>query len=161
MRRHLDAAFGVLLLSGLVKTSELQNSDQLQGILGYQFRDQSLLMQAMTHRSWAHEQVAPHSQRDARNLHNEALEFLGDSILGLGVADYLLKAYPGASEGELSRMKHRLVSAPTLAEASTHLGLGEFVRLGRGEEKSGGGDKHALLGDIFEAATRGVFFCGG
>jgi len=88
MRRHLDAAFGVLLLSGFVKTSELQNSDQLQGILGYQFRDQSLLTQAMTHRSWAHEQVAPHSQRDARSLHNEALEFLGDSILGLDVADY-------------------------------------------------------------------------
>ncbi len=161
MRRHLDAAFGVLLLSGFVKTSELQNSDQLQEILGYQFRDQSLLTQAMTHRSWAHEQVAPHSQRDARSLHNEALEFLGDSILGLIVADYLLKAYPGASEGELSRMKHRLVSAPTLAEASTHLGLGEFVRLGRGEEKSGGRHKHALLADVFEAVTGAIFLDGG
>src|SRR5207247_10098599 len=126
------------LLSRFVKASELQISDQLEGILRYQFRDQALLTQAMTHRSWAHEQVAPHSQRDARNLHNEALEFLGDSILGLVVADYLLKAYPGASEGELSRMKHRLVSAPTLADASTHLGLGEFVRLGREAEKTGG-----------------------
>ena len=161
MRRNLDAAFGVLLESAFVKTSELQNSDQLQEILGYEFRDQALLTQAMTHRSWAHEQVAPHSQRDARNLHNEALEFLGDSILGLVVADYLLKENPHASEGELSRMKHRLVSAPTLAKASTHLGLGEFVRLGRGEEKSGGRHKHALLADIFEAVTGAIFLDGG
>lgn len=144
-----------------MKTSELKNSDQLEKILGYQFRDQALLTQAMTHRSWAHEQVGTHSQRDARNLHNEALEFLGDSILGLVVADYLLKAYPGASEGELSRMKHRLVSAPTLAQASTDLGLGEFVRLGRGEEKSGGRLKHALLADIFEAVTGAIFLDGG
>ncbi len=144
-----------------MKTSELQNSDQLQEILGYLFRDQALLTQAMTHRSWAHEQVAPHSQRNARNLHNEAFEFLGDSILGLVVADYLLKAYPGASEGELSRMKHRLVSAPTLAEASMNLGLGEFVRLGRGEEKSGGRLKPALLADIFEAVTGAIFLDGG
>src|SRR5256886_16049797 len=83
------------------------------------------LTQAMTHRSWAHEQVSPRAQKDARNLQNEALEFLGDSVLGLIVADYLFKAYPHASEGELSRMKHRLVSAPTLAKASMQLRLGE------------------------------------
>jgi len=80
---------------------------RLEEILGYRFHNRTLLAQAMTHRSWAHEQVAPHAQHDARNLHNEALEFLGDSILGLIVAEYLFKAYPGASEGELSRMKHR------------------------------------------------------
>ena len=161
MQRHFDAAFGVLLEWAFVKTSELQNSDQLEQVLGYQFRDASLLTQAMTHRSWAHEQAAPRSQRDGRPLHNETLEFLGDSILGLIVADYLLRANPHASEGELSRMKHRLVSAPTLADASTHLGLGEFVRLGRGEEKSGGRSKHALLADIFEAVTGAIFLDGG
>jgi ribonuclease-3 len=161
MRRHFDAAFGVLLESPLVKTSELEKSGRLEKILGYRFRDHTLLTQAMTHRSWAHEQVGPHSQLEARSLHNEALEFLGDSILGLVVADYLLKSYPGASEGELSRMKHRLVSAPTLAQASTELGLGEFVRLGRGEEKSGGRLKHALLADIFEAVTGAIFLDGG
>ena len=115
----------------------------------------------MTHRSWAHEQVSPRQQREARNLHNEALEFLGDSVLGLIVADYLFKAYPGASEGELSRMKHRLVSAPTLAKTSTELGLGEFVRFGRGEEKSGGRRKHTLLADVFEAVTGAIFLDGG
>jgi ribonuclease-3 len=156
-----DAAFGVLLESTRVKSSSLENPEQLEEILNYRFRDRALLTQAMTHRSWAHEQVSPRAQRDARNLHNEALEFLGDSILGLIVADYLFRAYPNASEGELSRMKHRLVSAPTLAKASDRLRLGEFVRFGRGEEKSGGRRKHALLADVFEAATGAIFLDGG
>ena len=161
MHRHFDAAFGVLLESSSVKTLGLQNLDQLEEILVYRFRNPALLAQAMTHRSWAHEQVSPRAQRDARDLHNEALEFLGDSILGLVVADYLLKAYPRATEGELSRMKHRLVSAPTLAKASTELSLGEFVRFGRGEEKSGGSRKRALLADVFEAVTGAIFLDGG
>src|SRR5580765_4147175 len=144
-----------------VKTTALENLDSLETILKYRFRDHALLTQAMTHRSWAHEQVSPRAQRDARNLHNEALEFLGDSILGLIVADYLFRAYPHASEGELSRMKHRLVSAPTLAKASDRLRLGEFVRFGRGEEKSGGRSKHALLADVFEAVTGAIFLDGG
>src|SRR5205085_5154901 len=113
-RRHrrLDLVSGVLLTSSQVKTSELQQPDELEEILGYKFRNGALLAQAMTHRSWAHEQVSPRAQLDARNLHNEALEFLGDSILGLIVAEYLFKRYPGASEGELSRMKHLLVMEP-------------------------------------------------
>src|SRR5215470_13319624 len=83
---------------------------QLEDILGYKFDDANLLARAVTHRSWAHERVSPGRGRLARQLHNEALEFLGDSVLGLVVADYLCRAYPEASEGELSRMKHRLVS---------------------------------------------------
>jgi ribonuclease III len=161
MHRHFDAAFGVLLESPFVKTEPLPNLDQLEDILGYHFEDQTLLTQAMTHRSWAHEQVSPRAQRDVRRLHNEALEFLGDSVLGLVVADYLLRAYPEASEGELSRMKHRLVSAPTLATASTELALGDFVRFGRGEERSGGRRKRALLADVFEAVAGAIFLDGG
>ncbi len=161
MQRHFDAAFGVLLESPCVRTSEIEKLDELEAVLGYYFSDRALLVQAMTHRSWAHEQVSPRQQREARDLHNEALEFLGDSVLGLIVADYLFKAYPGASEGELSRMKHRLVSAPTLAKTSKELGLGEFVRFGRGEEKSGGRRKHALLADVFEAVTGAIFLDGG
>ena len=144
-----------------MKTSALENLDTLEQILQYRFRDSALLTQAMTHRSWAHEQVSPRAQTAARNLHNEALEFLGDSVLGLIVADYLFKAYPQASEGELSRMKHRLVSAPTLAKASVELRLGEFLRFGRGEEKSGGRRKNALLADVFEAVTGAIFLDGG
>lgn len=144
-----------------MKRSPLENLDQLEEVLDYRFVDSALLTQAMTHRSWAHEQVSPRAQRDARNLHNEALEFLGDSVLGLIVADYLFKAYPHASEGELSRMKHRLVSAPTLAKTSRELCLGEFVCFGRGEEKSGGRRKHALLADVFEAVTGAIYVDGG
>ena len=144
-----------------VKTTALENLDTLEQIIQYRFGDHGLLAQAMTHRSWAHEQVSPRAQKDARNLHNEALEFLGDSVLGLIVADYLFRAYPHASEGELSRMKHRLVSAPTLAKAAAELRLGEFLRFGRGEEKSGGRRKHALLADVFEAVTGAIFLDGG
>ena len=144
-----------------MKQTCLENLAQLEKIVDYCFRDNGLLSQAMTHRSWAHEQVSPGAQRDARNLHNEALEFLGDSILGLIVAEYLFRAYAGATEGELSRMKHRLVSAPTLAKASIKLQLGEFLRFGRGEEKSGGRRKHALLADVFEAVTGAIFLDGG
>jgi len=135
--------------------------DLLENILAYNFQNRGLLERALTHRSWAHERVAPGAGEQARQLHNEALEFLGDSVLGLIVADYLCKAYPAGTEGELSRMKHRLVSAPTLAEASLRLKLGGFLRFGRGEEKSGGRNKDALLADVLEAVTGAIFNDGG
>jgi len=135
--------------------------DQLEKIIDYKFRDRLLLERAITHRSWAHEKVAPGDEQTARKLHNEALEFLGDSVLGLIVANYLCESYTAGSEGELSRMKHRLVSAPTLAKASRNLDLGHFLRFGRGEEKSGGRDKNALLADVFEAITGAIFQDGG
>jgi len=135
--------------------------DLLEKTLAYRFRDRTLLERAITHRSWAHEQVAPGAENQARRLHNEALEFLGDSVLGLVVADYLCKAYAAGTEGELSRMKHRLVSAPTLAAMSIRLKLGEFLRFGRGEEKSGGRRKDALLADVLEAVAGAIFLDGG
>ncbi|HKZ80564.1 MAG TPA: ribonuclease III [Pyrinomonadaceae bacterium] len=135
--------------------------DLLETIIAYNFKNRSLLERALTHRSWAHEQVAPGAEEKARQLHNEALEFLGDSVLGLIVADFLCRIYPSVTEGELSRMKHRLVSAPTLAEASQRLSLGEFLRFGRGEEKSGGRRKNALLADVLEAITGAIFLDGG
>ena len=135
--------------------------DLLESIIEYKFNDSVLLERAITHRSWAHEKVAPGDEQMARRLHNESLEFLGDSVLGLIVASYLCDAYPSGSEGELSRMKHRLVSAPTLAKASRTLDLGQFLRFGRGEEKSGGRHKNALLADVLEAITGAIFQDGG
>lgn len=135
--------------------------ESLERILAYNFRDRGLLERAITHRSWAHEQVPPGEEEQARKLHNESLEFLGDSVLGLVVAKYLCDSYPGGTEGELSRMKHRLVSAPTLAKAAQRLHLGSFLRFGRGEEKSGGRQKNALLADVFEAVTGAIFLDGG
>ncbi len=135
--------------------------DLLETVLAYHFKDRALLERAITHRSWAHEKVAPGDEQQARKLHNESLEFLGDSVLGLVVANYLCSTYPAGTEGELSRMKHRLVSAPTLAQASQGLNLGDFLRFGRGEEKSGGRQKNALLADVFEAITGAIFLDGG
>jgi ribonuclease-3 len=135
--------------------------DLLESVLSYSFQNRALLERALTHRSWAHEQVAQGTEDQARGLHNENLEFLGDSVLGLIVADYLCTAYPSVTEGELSRMKHRLVSAPTLAAASVRMRLGDFLRFGRGEEKSGGRQKDALLADVLEALTGAIFVDGG
>ena len=133
--------------------------DLLEETLDYKFSDRALLERAITHRSWAHERVAPGEEEQARRLHNEALEFLGDSVLGLIVADHLCRAYPAASEGELSRMKHQLVSAATLTKASLRLqlGLSSFQRA----RKSGGRRKDALLADVLEAITGAIYIDGG
>jgi len=152
----------VTISTALKNTSpKVPDLDLLETVLAYKFKNRGLLERAVTHRSWAHEQVAPGDGEKARRLHYEALEFLGDSVLGLIVADFLCDAYPEVTEGELSRMKHRLVSAPTLAEASARLKLGEFLRFGKGEEKSGGRQKDALLADVFEAIAGAIFVDGG
>ncbi len=101
--------------------TSIPDLDLLETILAYNFNDRALLERALTHRSWAHEQVAPGDEHQARKLHNESLEFLGDSVLGLVVANYLCNSYPVGTEGELSRMKHRLVSA-----ANTGKGFSRF-----------------------------------
>ena len=152
----------MLIIQRVLKHPEtIPDLDLLETVLAYKFKDRALLERAITHRSWAHEKVAPGDELEARKLHNESLEFLGDSVLGLVVANYLCSSYPGGTEGELSRMKHRLVSAPTLAKASQELNLGDFLRFGRGEEKSGGRHKNALLADVFEAITGAIFLDSG
>jgi ribonuclease III len=144
-----------------METSTVPDISRLDSILGYTFKDRSLLERAITHRSWAHEHVGPGEEERARQLHNEAFEFVGDSVLGLVVAYYLFRLYPDLSEGELSRMKHRLVSAKTLAKASEDLDIGQYLRVGRGEEKTGGRRKKALLADAFEAILGAIFIDGG
>ncbi|MCA1816586.1 MAG: ribonuclease III [Acidobacteria bacterium] len=134
---------------------------QLERRLGYEFRDRGLFERAVTHRSWAHEQVGPGEEERARALHNEALEFLGDSVLGLVVAEHLFRGHHDLTEGDLSRMKHQLVSTQTLAEVSSRLGIGGFIRLGHGEEKTGGRNKQTLLADSFEALLGAIYLDGG
>ena len=133
----------------------------LEESLAYEFKDRQLLERALTHRSWAHESVRSGEEEKARQLHNEALEFVGDSVLGLVVADELFRSYPEVTEGELSRMKHRLVSTQTLARSARRLRLGDYLRMGRGEEKTGGRRKRALLADACEAVLAAVFLDGG
>jgi ribonuclease-3 len=144
-------------------TDDLTPPIELEGLetaIGYRFVDQSLAVRALTHRSYAHEQTAAGSP-EARRLHSEALEFVGDSVLGCAVAEHLFQMFPDASEGDLSRMKHQLVSAATLAQAAERIDLGGRLFVGRGEEKTGGRRKQALLADGFEALIAAIFFDGG
>jgi ribonuclease-3 len=130
-------------------------------LIGYTFKDVQLLERSLTHRSWAHENFAGRSDDEIRAAENESFEFVGDSVLGLAIAEQLFRKYPDASEGELTLMKHRLVSTSTLAGVAESLKIGEHIRIGRGEEKTGGRQKRAILADALEAVIGAVFFDGG
>jgi ribonuclease-3 len=111
-----------------------------------------LLRQALTHRSQS--ELAPHGD-------NERLEFLGDSVLGMLVNEYLYLAYPSGTEGELTRMKANVVSEPSLADAARDLELGALIDLARGEETGGGRDRPSILSDAFEAVLAAVYLARG
>ena len=132
----------------------------LERRLGYKFQDINLLERALTHRSWAHENRANDGE-STRDSQNESLEFVGDSVLGLVIAEELYVNNPTLNEGQLTLMKHRLVSTETLAKVSGGLEIGTFLRMGRGEEKTGGRGKQALLADALEAVIGAVFFDSG
>jgi ribonuclease-3 len=134
---------------------------ELENLIGYRFKDISLLERAVTHRSWAYENARPAGGDNPRPDQNETLEFVGDSVLGLAIAEHLYNRNPEKGEGDLTLMKHRLVSSDTLAEIARGIGLGTFVRLGRGEEKSGGRERRTVLANAFEAVIGAVFFDGG
>lgn len=134
---------------------------KLEQVLGYKFQDLKLLERALTHRSWAHEKAPLGNEEEVRKLQNESLEFVGDAVLGMSVVEYLFNSYPNSSEGELTLMKHRLVSTETLAKTAEKLGLGNYLRVGKGEEKTGGRRKQALLADTLEAVIAAIFFDSG
>jgi ribonuclease-3 len=127
----------------------------LQRAVQYRFRDRGLLEHAMTHTSRANEDVSG-GVRD-----NESMEFLGDAVLGFVVADLLFREFPEFDEGEKSKTKAALVSTATLARQAERLQLGEHLLLGRGEEKTGGRRKQALLADGYEALIAAIYLDGG
>jgi ribonuclease-3 len=129
--------------------------ESLQQAIGYRFRDRGLLEHAMTHTSRANEDASG-GVRD-----NESLEFLGDAVLGFLVADILFREFPGFDEGEKSKAKAMLVSTTTLARQAERLNLGDQLLLGRGEEKTGGRRKLALLADGYEALIAAIYLDGG
>jgi ribonuclease-3 len=131
---------------------EPRTFEQFAGYLQIEPRYHPLLRQALTHRSQS--ETAP-------NGDNERLEFLGDSILGMLVNEYLYLAYPSATEGELTRMKANVVSEPSLAEAAIGLGLGPLIDLARGEEAGGGRERPSILSDAFEAVLAAVYLARG
>jgi ribonuclease-3 len=138
-----------------------KNLANFEQLLGYKFQNIALLERAVTHRSWAYEEVPEGDEEKIRSLQNEALEFVGDSVLGLAIAEQLYIRHPKASEGDLTLMKHHLVSMGTLAKISEDIGVGKFMRVGRGEEKTGGRRKQALLADTLEAVIAATFFDSG
>ncbi|MGI9034853.1 MAG: ribonuclease III [Pyrinomonadaceae bacterium] len=137
------------------------NLSKLETLIGYQFKNSDLLERALTHRSWAYENKPSGDNEEIRSLQNESLEFVGDSVLGLAVAEQLFKKNLDSTEGDLSLMKHRLVSRGTLARAAKNLGLGKFMRVGRGEEKTGGRRNQALLANTLEAVIAAIFLDSG
>ena len=127
----------------------------LAGRLGHRFTDLALLDRALTHASQANESQEP-GRRD-----NEPLEFLGDAVLGLAVTDLLHRDDPDGSEGRKSRRRAALVKAASLARRADALGLPQLLRLGRGEEKTGGRGKAALWADAYEAVIAAIYLDGG
>jgi ribonuclease-3 len=128
---------------------------ELEQKIGYGFRSRALLDRALTHRSYANERTEENCR------HNEALEFLGDSVLGLVVSSWLLAEFPDLSEGKLSKMKAYLVSEASLVDLAENLDLGHYLLLNRGEEKTGGRRKRALLADAYEALIGVLYLDGG
>lgn len=125
---------------------------QLEQALGYGFKDPALLLRCLTHVSF---------DRQKSGGHNEVLEFLGDAVLDLAVSDLLMRRNPDKSEGELSKMRAALVNAAVLAEKAAELNLGSLLRIGKGEELSGGRAKPSILAGAFEALLGGIYRDGG
>ncbi|GBC76967.1 Ribonuclease 3 [bacterium HR08] len=135
--------------------TEARDLSELEGKIGYTFRRRELLDRALTHRSYAHE-VGALGQAD-----NEALEFLGDAVLGFIVSAWLFELFPTLPEGKLAKMKAFLVSADNLEVHAQKLQLGDYLRLNRGEEKTGGRTKRTLLVDAYEAVIAALYLDGG
>ncbi len=137
------------------------NIAKLENLIAHKFEDLKLLERAVTHRSWAYENLPGASEQSVRDAENETMEFVGDSVLGLVIAQQLYGAHPNGSEGDLTLMKHHLVSTTTLARLAEQIDLGQFIRVGRGEEKTGGRKKQALLANTLEAVIAAIFLDGG
>jgi ribonuclease III len=133
----------------------------LEEVLGYQFKRPELLQQALTHSSQAREFEALKPAETTRAADNEQLEFLGDAVLSLVTTEELFQRFPHFREGELSKLRAHLVSEKHLISVAQRLELGSYLRLGRGEEKSGGRHKTALLVDALEAVLGAVYLDGG
>ncbi|MCF2556156.1 MAG: ribonuclease III [Bacteroidales bacterium] len=127
---------------------------QLETIIGYTFKNPSLLETALTHTSYANESRVPVH-------HNERLEFLGDSVLSIVVADYLFHAWKDRPEGELTRARASLVCEEALFQFAKEIDLGSYLRLGKGEERGGGRNRPSVVSDAFEAVIAALYLDGG
>ena len=132
-----------------------QSLEELEGRIGYHFKDRYLLECALTHTSFANE------QKILRYKDYERLEFLGDAVLEMVSSAFLYNEYPDKREGELTKLRASLVCEPSLADCARHLGIPAYLRLGKGEEASGGREKESILCDVVEAVIGAMYLdCG-
>ena len=154
---RLPAGFDAALLVGCMDTKTLSEAhlmNPLEERIGYKFRNSLLLAEALTHSSISLE-------RKDYPFDNQRLEFLGDAVLQLVITEELFLRFPDFSEGQLTKIRTRLVSRMALKEHAKTLRLGEHLMMGRGEEASGGRDRASTLGDSFEALVGGIYVDGG
>lgn len=137
------------------KTALHKNLAGFEKKLGHTFSNSDLLIQALSHSSYSYENPVEFPED------NEVMEFLGDSVLGLIVTDYLCRTYPQLSEGELSKLKSQAASTTSLSEFARKIKLDKYVLLGKGEEKSGGRKKNKILAGTFEAVIAAVYWDAG
>lgn len=135
-------------------TRETTSLDSLYHTISYHFRDETYVRQALIHRSFQN------NEGECR-ISNERLEFLGDAVLGLIVTDELYSRFPDWSEGELTKAKSYIVSRKILADKAKQIGLGQYLLLGSGEERSGGRNRHSILSDAYEALLGAIYLDGG
>ncbi len=138
-----------------MNTSEDKTVSELEQTIGYSFRNAELLLEALTHKSFVHE------SGEKGDKDNQRLEFFGDAVIGFFVSAMLLERYPEFREGKLSKIRASLVDEKTLAELAGCIMLGSYLRLGRGEEKTGGRAKSSVLADAYEALIGAVYLDGG
>jgi len=140
------------------RTGKISNNSLLENVqnkANYHFENRELLKQSLTHSSYANE------HKNALTSDNERLEFLGDAILDLIISEYLFRKYPSLPEGDLSKIRASIVCEASLAKAAKIMELGQFIRLGKGEEMTGGRERSSILADAFEALTGAIFLDGG
>jgi ribonuclease III len=139
----------------LSSTGDLTNLAEAEAVLGYGFKNTEHLLNALTRRSYWHE------NRETCLEHNERLEFLGDAVLGLVIAGTLYRRFPGAEEGELQKKRASIVNRGALADVMRKLDLARFLRMGKGDELSGCRERDSILADTLEAIIAAVFLDGG
>lgn len=132
-----------------------ESMSRVEEIVGHRFEDPDFLLDALTRRSYWHE------NRNTCQSHNERMEFLGDAVLGLVIADILYREFPEAEEGQLQKMRGSLVNRAALAQLMRSLGVVRFLRMGRGDEMSGCRNRDSILADTLEAVVAAVYLDGG
>ncbi|MCR5271454.1 MAG: ribonuclease III [Lachnospiraceae bacterium] len=133
----------------------MRSTEEFQEKIGYKFKQPGLLRQALTHSSYANE------KRMKKGADNERLEFLGDAVLEVVSSEYLFKNYPSMPEGDMTKLRASLVCEPTLADCAVEISLGDFLYLGKGEDKTGGRERKSVLSDALEATIGAIFLDGG